>query len=107
MPYVHPTQFPIDLSEVYTMFARDGNPLNEDTELLCEYWMVVAVELGASQSAALAGSLTDADYNRVVNDVKVITQYLDELDKRPVIDLPETAFPGAELETPVNKSVKR
>jgi len=100
MPYVHPIRFDINLSEKYRQFTKDGMPINEDTQLLAQYWMICAVELAASQSAGLAGSIIDADYNRVVNHLGVITQYLDELENRPVVDLPETAFPGAALEVP-------
>lgn len=103
MPYVHPTRFDVDLSEVYTQFTKDGVPLNEDSEYLAQMWMVVAVELAGSQSAALAGSLTDADYNRVINHLGVLSQYLDACEVRPDIDIPETAFPGAALEAPGKK----
>jgi hypothetical protein len=102
MPYVHPTRFDIDLTEVYTQFTKDGLPLNEDTELLAQYWMICAVEMAASQSAGLAGSLTDADYNRIANHLAVITQFLDEMESRPIPDVPETAFPAAALEVPGN-----
>jgi len=107
MPYVHPTRFDIDLSEPYSQFTKDGLPLNEDTQLLAQYWMIVAVELAASQSAGLAGSIVDADYRRVKEHIAVITQYLDEVEKRDVVDLPETAFPAAALEVPAPKSAKK
>jgi hypothetical protein len=100
MPYVHPVRFDIGLSEPYKQFTKDGMPINEDTQLLAQYWMICAVEMAASQSAGLAGSIIDADYDRIINHLGVITQYLDELETRPAVDLPETAFPGAELETP-------
>lgn len=100
MPYVHPTRFDINLSEPYMQFTKDGIPLNEDTELLAQYWAVVAVELAASQSAGLAGSLTDADYARAKNHIDTITQFLDEMETRTAPDVPETAFPGAALEVP-------
>lgn len=103
MPYIHPTRFDIDLSEPYMQFTKDGIALNEDTELLAQYWMVCAVELAASQSAGLAGSVIDADYNRIKNHLDVIAQYLDELEARSTVDIPETAFPGAPLEVPAGK----
>jgi len=100
MPYVHPQRFDIDLSKPYEQFTQDGLPINEDTELLAQYWMVCAVELAASQSAGLAGSILDADYTRIKNHLGVITQYLNELETRPAVDLPETAFPAAALNVP-------
>jgi hypothetical protein len=103
MPYVHPEQFPIDMTDQYQQFTVDDIPINEDTELLAQYWLMLAVELAKSQSAGLAGSLTDADHNRSVNQLDVIDQYLTEMANRPVIDLPETAFPEAELTRPSAK----
>jgi hypothetical protein len=100
MPYIHPTQFPIDLTEEYEQFTVDGKPINEDTQLLAQYWMAIATELAKSQSAGLAGSLTDADHTRATTMIGVITQYIEEMEERPVIDLPETAFPEAGLGKP-------
>jgi len=97
MPQVHPLQLPIDLSDPYKQFTEDDLPLNEDTELLAEHWLFLAVALAKSQSACLAGSLIAADHARATTQLGVITQYLDEIESRPDIDLPETAFPGAEL----------
>jgi hypothetical protein len=102
MPATHPLDLPIDLSEVYKQFVVDINgnsvPLNETTELLAEYWMVAAVELAKSQSASMAGALVVHDYNRAINNLEVISKYLDEIEQRPILDLPETAEPGAPLE---------
>jgi hypothetical protein len=100
LPYVHPLQLPIDFTKEYLQFTVDDLPINEDTQLIAEYWMMLAVSLAKSQSAGLAGSLIDADYNRAVNHLNVITQYLDEMALRPVVDLPETAFPEAGLNPP-------
>jgi hypothetical protein len=100
MPYVHPTRVDIDFSTAYTTFTKDGLALNEETTLLAQYWLILGVELAASQSAGLAGSLIDPDYDRVTNHVAVIEQYLTEIEARPVIDLPETAYPAAILEVP-------
>lgn len=104
MPYVHPTRFDIDLSRPYKQFTKDGNPINEDTELLAQYWMICAVEMAASQSAGLAGSMLDPDYKRLSNHLGVIKQFLDEMEARDFPDLPETAFPAAELEVPGAKA---
>lgn len=101
LPATHPLALPVNLSEVYTQFVEDVNgtavPLNEMTEMLAENWMVSAVELAKSQSAALAGALVEFDHNRAINNLGVISKLLDEIDKRPVLDLPETSSPGAEL----------
>jgi hypothetical protein len=97
LPYVHPTRFDIDLTERYQEFTKDGLALNEDTELLAAYWLAVAVSLAASQSAGSGGSLIDADYNRVKEQIAVISKFLDETEKRPIPDIPETAYPAAAL----------
>lgn len=103
IPYVNPTRFDVDLSDPYKQFTQDGLVLNEDTQLLAQYWMIIAVELAASQSAGLAGSLIDADHGRIVNHLAVIQQYVNEVAERPIPDVPETAFPGAALEVPGKK----
>lgn len=98
-PASHPTDLPIDLSEAYITFTTDvgGNqiPLNEATQLLAESWMVCAVELAKSQSAALAGALVEFDYERARNNLTVLAKLLDEIEARPFLDLPETAEPGS------------
>ena len=99
-PYTHPTRFDVDLSEPYKQFTQDGIPINEDTQLLCQYWMMLAVNVAASQSAGLAGSLIDADYERCTNLVDTIEQFVNEMETRVTPDLPETAFPAAELTVP-------
>jgi len=99
-PYTHPNRFDIDLSEPYKQFTKDGLPINEDTEMLCQYWMMLAVNVAASQSAGLAGSLITADYERCINLVDTIEQFVNEMETRVTPDLPETAFPGAMLEVP-------
>ena len=99
MPASHPITFPIQLSDQYITFttnvAGDEIPLNESTELLAEYWMITAVELAKSQSAALAGSLVQFDYERAINNLGVLSKLLVELQERPILDLPETAEPGS------------
>ena len=102
-PASHPTQMPIDLSKAYLTFTTDvsGNqvPLNEATQLLAESWMILAVELAKSQSAAMAGALVSFDYTRAKNNVAVINKLLDEMEARPFLDLPETAEPGSSYQT--------
>jgi len=101
LPATHPLALPIDMSVPYKQFLDDINgnsvPINEMTEMLAEYWMVGAVELAKSQSASLAGALVEFDFNRANNNLDVISKLLDEIEKRPTLDLPETAFPGSEL----------
>jgi len=98
-PATHPTQMPVALSEQYVTFTVDVEgrqvPLNEATQLLGEKWMICAVELVKSQSAALAGSLVSFDFERSNNNLDVITKLLDEIEARPFLDLPETADPGS------------
>ena len=99
-PATHPTQMPIDFSVEYIYFTEDLNgnkvPINEATQELAENWLVLSVELAKSQSAALAGSLVEYDYQRAMNNVGVIEQLVDEIESRPQVDLPETALPGSE-----------
>ena len=98
-PAVHPTDLPIDLSVLYATFVVDlgGNevPINESTQLLAEKWLMTAVELAKSQSAAIAGSLVEFDYTRAVNNIGTISKLIAEIEERPFLDLPETAKPDA------------
>ena len=98
-PATHPTQLPIYLNDPYVTFTTDVGgeqvPLNEATQLLAESWMVCAVELAKSQSAALAGSLVSFDHERARNNIEVIAKLVDEMEARPFLDLPETAEPGS------------
>jgi len=98
-PATHPTDLPINFSDPYSTFTSgmggEQIPLNEATQLLAEKWMITAVELAKSQSAALAGSLVDFDFQRANNNLTVIDKLIQEIEKRPFIDLPETAEPGA------------
>lgn len=109
LPATHPTGFNINLSEPYDMFVEDINgekvPLNEQTQLLAEYWMIMAVELAQSQSASMAGSLVEFDYKRAKNNIGVMRKLLTEMTSRPVLDLPETARPGSELVAPSSASI--
>jgi len=99
MPGTHPIGLPIDFSEQYVTFTTDvsGNqvPLNESTQLLAEKWMMCAVELAKSNSAALAGSLVSFDYLRAANNLETISKLIAEIEARPFLDLPETAEPGS------------
>lgn len=98
-PATHPTNLPCDFTQLYLTFVTDINgnqvPLNESTQLLAESWMILAVELVKSQSAAMAGSLVEFDFNRAMNNLDVLTKLLDENEARPFLDLPETAEPGS------------
>ena len=99
-PGTHPTQMPIDFSVPYVYFTEDLNgnkvPINEATQELAENWLTLAVELARSQSAAMAGSLVEFDYERAINNVAVLEELVDEIASRPMVDLPETALPGSE-----------
>jgi len=111
LPATHPTGFNINLSEPCVMFVQDINgeqvPLNEQTELLAQYWMLTAVELAQSQSASMAGSLTEFDFKRAMNNIGVMRKLLTEMTSRPVLDLPETAVPGAALMAPTSATFKQ
>lgn len=101
LPATHPTGYAVNLSKQYDTFVEDINgekvPLNEQTNLIAVYWMVTAVELVASQSSALAGSLLDYDHARAINNLAALEKLVTEMTTRPVLDLPETAQPGAEM----------
>lgn len=103
LPASHPTTFPVELSQVYLQFVGTAEgehmPINEATQLLAESWMTVAVELAKSNSAGLAGSLADFDAIRADNNVNAISKLLDEVEDRPMLDLPETSVPEA-IEAP-------
>lgn len=98
-PATHPTQMPIDFSVTYDYFVKNLNgnevPMNEATQLLAEGWLILSVELAKSNSAAMAGSLVEFDYNRAINNVGSIEKLLNEMEARPFLDLPETADPGS------------
>ena len=98
-PASHPTQLPINLSDPYMTFTvgvgDEQVPINEATQLLAESWMILAVELAKSQSAAMAGALVSFDNIRAENNLLVLDKLLDEVEKRPFLDLPETADPGS------------
>ena len=98
-PATHPTQMEIDFSVPYIYFVENLNgnevPMNEATQALAENWLLTAVEMAKSQSAALAGSLVEFDFLRAANNLDVIQQLLNEIEARPFLDLPETADPGS------------
>lgn len=98
-PGTHPVDLPIDFTEEYITFTSDINgndvPLNEVTQLLAEKWLMAAVELAKSQSAAMAGSLVEFDYSRASNNLDTISKLITEIEARPFLDLPETAEPGS------------
>jgi hypothetical protein len=67
--------------------------------------MLTAVELAQSQSASMAGSLTEHDYKRAINNIGVMRKLLKEMTSRPVLDLPETSVPGADLVAPTSATM--
>ena len=99
LPATHPTQMPIDFSVEYIYFTEDLNgnavPMNEATQLLAEKWLLTAVEMAKSNSAAMAGSLVSFDFERATTNINSIEKLLSEVESRPFIDLPETAQPGS------------
>lgn len=101
LPITHNPLKPIDLSKEYVYFLEDigGNnvPINEYTQLMAEGWLMASVELAASQSASLAGSLVEFDHSRSKNNLAALRKLLDEIAARPFLDLPETAQPGSTL----------
>lgn len=101
MPIAHNPDKPIDLHVEYRYFTEDLNgnevPLNEYTQLLAEGWLMLAAELASSQSASIAGSIVEFDYERAKNNLASIKKLLNEIEERPTLDLPETALPGAKL----------
>lgn len=98
-PGTHPTDMPINFSDPYVYFTQNVGgeeiPMNEATQLLAESWLLLACGMAKSQSAGIAGSLVEYDYNRGINNVNVIEKLLNEIENRPFIDLPETALPGS------------
>lgn len=107
MPASHPVNFDINMSDPYLTFTSDVGgskvPINESTELLAEYWMITAVELAKSQSASLAGSLVEFDYQRSKNNLDTLSKLVAEMEERPILDLPETAEPGSVYQVPAGK----
>lgn len=108
-PATHPTSMPVDFSNPYITFTTDvgGNqvPLNESTQMLAEKWLLTAVEMVKSQSAAMAGSLVSFDYERTSNNLDTISKMLDEIESRPFLDLPETDSPGSSYGTRTSATV--
>ncbi len=99
-PATHPTRLVADLTEQYKQFTQDGNAINFDTQQLSTHWIEFAVELAKSSSAGLAGSLTDADYQRSTNNLAAMKQVIEQLNATPALDLPETTYPDAPLQVP-------
>ena len=90
----------IDFSQPYVYFLEDiaGNkvPMNEDTQLLAEEWLITATELAKCDSAAIAGSLIDFDYARFEFNIGSISKLVEEIEEKPHLDLPRSADPGSE-----------
>ena len=101
MPAVHPTLFNVDVSTPYQTFFQDVAdakvPLNEQTKLLSEHYMIFVVELCKSQSATQAGSLLSFDVERATANIATMMKLIDEIEARSPVDLPETATPEAQL----------
>ena len=111
LPASHPLDLPIDMEDPYVTFTTDvgGNqvPLNEQTQLLAEYWMITAVEMAKSQSASIAGSFVKFDWIRTKNNLEVMSKLLNEMTyPEPILDLPETSEPGSAYGTPSTATKK-
>jgi len=108
MPATHPVNLDINLSDAYVTFTTNVGgaqvPINEATQLISEYWMILAVELAKSNSASVAGSLIEFDYQRAKNNISTLDKLIAEMTARPILDLPETAEPGSGYQVP---SVKK
>jgi len=104
LPASHPLSLEVNMSVPYVTFTTDVGgeqiPLNEQTQLLAQYWMITAVEMAKSQSASLAGSLVEFDWQRALNNLDVMEKMLTEIASRPILDLPETAEPGSGYQVP-------
>ena len=104
LPATHPLSLDINMADPYVTFtvnvAGEQVPLNEQTQLLSQYWAIMAVELAKSQSASIAGSLTEFDHERAVNNIAVMVKMLGEMTKRKMLDLPETSDPGSSHQVP-------
>ena len=107
MPATHPVTLDINLSDPYITFTVNVGgsqvPINESTQLLSEYWMITAVELAKSNSASLAGSLVQFDYERAMNNLLTLEKLVTEMTSRPILDLPETSDPGSSYQAPSPK----
>lgn len=104
LPATNPTNFEINLSDPYITFttnvAGEKIPINEQTELVAQYWMLLAVELASSQSAGLGGSLNPADLKRAKQNIASLKKVLAQMTGNPILDLPETAEPGSDYGLP-------
>jgi len=114
-PATHPTNLDIDFTVEYEHFtvATDGAkiPINEDTQLISELWMICASELAKSATASDAGSIYGPDFRRAIGKVDAIAKYVAEcasrLEDEEELDLPETQSPGALLEVPTRGNSNR
>ena len=105
----HPLSLPINFEEPYITFTVNTNneqtPINESTQLLAEYWLITAVELAKSQTAAHSGGMHPSDHERAINNLSVIEKLLNEMTERPLLDLPETAEPGSNYQAPTGSQI--
>jgi hypothetical protein len=102
----HPTNWQADLTERYQTFVAGPSgeeiALNDQTLMLSELWLIFSAELLMSQSANMAGSLYEKDYERAQNNLGVLQKMVKEIASRPeFLDLAELGVAGAELKTTV------
>lgn len=108
-PGTHPLSLPINFEEPYVTFTVSVNgeqtPINESTQLLAEYWLITAVELAKSQTAAHSGGMHPKDHVRAINNLAVIEKLLNEMTGRPLLDLPETADAASAYQAPTGSQI--
>jgi len=94
------TKFPIRLDDTPKMISTDVSgdeiPLNEDLQLVTIEWVTLANMLARSNSAGIRGSIIEHDYERAVNQAKVITKRINGIEKGPKPDFSATSDPGAD-----------
>ena len=102
MPQTHPIFFEANLSTPFETFvstdtAGTEKPINEDVANLARQWMLVAVELCMSNSAALPAGLLQHDGKRLLDNLYAIEKYLQETAPAGEVDVPESAAPSAPI----------
>lgn len=106
MPQTHRTLLVCDFSAIpaFEVDPVTGVELNADIETIMTMWMQTAVELVRSNSAALAGSMLDFDYNRCIANIEAIEQLVPTMDiELQKVDFARTAVPEAKTNTRAKK----
>lgn len=103
MPQTHPIFFEANLSTPFETFvatdtAGTTRAINEDVANLARQWMLVAVELCMSNSAALPAGTLEHDGRRLIDNLLAIEKYLEDTAPAGRIDVPESAAPAASIQ---------